>query len=114
MQDQFGESLEAFQRAWAKGLIGEQGNVYRFFADRWRDLSSEGQQYLEQRVQGEESNIAPAAQPTIAQRIALMRGYPPQGDPPSRPARELVEQLPALEDRLHRHLLEPAAATSEP
>ncbi len=94
-----------FMAALASYYPGENGptgdNFFRWFRSQWHDFTPGGQDYLLRRLEAEERESFWDPDPTISQRVSLMRTFPTQEPQPARPASELIEGLPALENRLH-------------
>jgi Zn-dependent protease with chaperone function len=80
---------------------GEQETIFAWFRQRWRDFSPDGQDYLLRRLEAEEKSSFWDPDPTYSQRVQLMRSYPAKGPAASEPARELFDDFPNLERRLH-------------
>jgi len=84
---------------------GRPQNVFRWFARSWRELSAEGQAYLEGRLVEEEAASFWDSYPAMFVRLATMRGFEENlmGREPG-PARELLRDFADIEQRLHEEL----------
>jgi len=84
---------------------GRPQNVFRWFARSWRELSAEGQTYLEGRLIEEETASFWDPYPAMHVRLATMRGFEENlmGREPS-PARDLLCDFAEIEQRLHEEL----------
>jgi len=83
------------------------GNVFGWFRNRWRDFSTAGEDYLLRRLEAQQKPSFWSDDPTIPQRVQLMRKFPRAKEAaPSRPVRDIIGDLDALEDRLHDRLIE--------
>lgn len=84
---------------------GRPQNVFRWFARSWRELSAEGQTYLEGRLIEEETASFWDSYPAMHVRLATMRGFDENlmGREPG-PARELLRDFAEIEQRLHEEL----------
>ncbi|MBX3414907.1 MAG: M48 family metalloprotease [Pirellulales bacterium] len=84
---------------------GRPQNVFRWFARSWRELSTEGQAYLEGRLIEEETASFWDSYPAMHVRLATMRGFEENlmGREPG-PARELLRDFAEIEQRLHEEL----------
>ena len=80
-------------------------NIFSWFRQRWRDFSTDGEDYLLRRLESQQQPSFWYDDPTIPERVQLMRKFPPQDIEPIRPVRELVANLDALEDRLHEEVV---------
>lgn len=102
--NQFVTAVEEYIPAVGRGEMSGQGTVFRFFEDRWQDFSDAAREYLERRLVEEEPGEESGARPTMKTRIARMRAYPPKATPGTRPASQLLPDLPRIAEELHRQL----------
>lgn len=77
-----------------------QDTLFSWFRHRWRDFSPDGQDYLLRRLEAEEKASFWDPDPTISQRVQLMRSFPAKGAPSAQPARELFENFEQLEQEV--------------
>ena len=80
-------------------------NVFQWFRSQWRDYTADGEDYLLKRLESLQKPSFWNDDPTISQRVALMRTFPPKDAGTTRPMREVVEDLGPLEKQLHDMLL---------
>jgi Zn-dependent protease with chaperone function len=80
---------------------GGSDNFFAWFRERWRDFSPDAEDYLLRRLEAEEKPSFWDPDPTTAQRVYLMRTYPPKGIPSPSPARELFDDFSDIERQLH-------------
>lgn len=82
-------------------------NIFGWFRERcWQNFSPAGEDYLLRRLEDEQRSTFWYDDPTIAERVRIMRTYPSNPNVSSKPARDLIVDLPALENRLHAMLME--------
>lgn len=83
----------------------EADNVFAWFRSRLRDFTPDGEDYLLRRLESLQQASMWNDDPTIAQRVALMRTFPSRGMEDKVPIRDVVESLEPLEEQLHEILL---------
>jgi Zn-dependent protease with chaperone function len=107
---QFDESVAEYVEHCERGEIADGVNVFGWFADHWREFSDAGHDYLARRLAETEHPSSADSHPSIARRIQAMRAYAPRETADATPARDLLDDLPELEQRLQRQWLGEAGA----
>ena len=103
LQHQFFAAISSFETS-SNGDGAD--NVFAWFRSRWRDFTTDSEDYLLRRLESLQQASIWNDYPTIAQRVALMRTFPNKGMEEKQSVRDVVENLEPLEQQLHEMLLE--------
>lgn len=101
---QFTEVLSQFFRTVPRKKSGAELSVFREFAREFQDLSPEGGDYLERRLEQEERSSFWDSHPTIPERMKNMRRFEPRELPEPVPAYLLLPDFERIEARLQQQL----------
>lgn len=108
---QFDETLRSWSDRAADQDTGDsslRANLYRLFADRWRELSADAEQYLADRLQ-DQPDSAFDPHPAMRNRLAMMRQFPAVDGQETKRAVELLPDVNRLELEAARLLSELSA-----
>ena len=83
----------------------ETDNVFQWFRSQWKEFSPDSEDYLLRRLESLQRPSIWNDDPTIAQRVELMRKFPNKDASIPRPVRDVVENLGPLEEELHEMLM---------
>lgn len=113
LSHQFMAAVASYDPAAASdnGRAGD--NVFAWFEHKWHDFSEAGQDYLLARLEAEERPSFWDSHPTIAQRVQSMRAFSVTEIQPGRPARELLQNFPHLEQQLHDLIYAASSETTD-
>lgn len=95
LDGQFDEAVEVWTNQ--ARAASARANVFQLFADRWRDLSPDAEQYLAQRLAQEPPLTAADTHPSTHDRLALLRQFPPVDSHDRKPAVALLADQKELE-----------------
>lgn len=78
------------------GIEDKTRTIYQQFLDEWQEVSQQGQQFLQERLEDFEEESYWDSHPALKQRLAAVSAYPNFGADPSGPASDLLGDVPLL------------------
>ncbi|MEO8499065.1 MAG: M48 family metallopeptidase, partial [Planctomycetota bacterium] len=103
LDGQFDEAVAVWRSP--ETIAATRANVFQLFADRWRELSPDAEQYLAERLAEQRLRPDDDPHPSTRDRLAIMRQFPPVDSHDGQPALTLLPRHQELE-RAAAELLE--------
>jgi Zn-dependent protease with chaperone function len=104
LAEQFAEQRDLLIASDANSPLRKR-NLYDVFAEQFRRVTPEGEQYLRRRLADEQELDAIDSHPTMRARIDLALSFPDREPPDTRPARRLIRDFHVVKEQMQSELI---------